>query len=118
MAKKKTLRRHPPTKKAGLLPGFAALQRRVATLETDFHSLRTDMGSLSDEVAGLKTVVSKVDSRTLRGEKMMMEMQGEQRRASKMIDRIAEHWKIELEPPVPPSADPGDEPPPDADEPE
>ena len=76
------------------------------------------MGTLAEEVAGLNTVVKQVDARTLRGERLMTEMQGEQRRASRMIDAIARKWDIAVEPPVPAPADPGDAPPPDADEPE
>lgn len=112
MAKKKQQR------KTGSTPSLSALQKRVSMLERDLHCVKEDVGSLADEVVGLKAAVKQVDARSGRAEKMLNEMQLEQCRSSRMIDRIAEHFALKVEPPVVPSADPGDEAPPDADEPE
>ncbi len=114
--KKKTSKRRSAAQKS---PSLSALATRVQALENDFSAMRGDMTSLSDDVAGLKKVVKQVDERTLRGEKLMLDMQGEQRRTAKMIDRIAQHFSLTVEPPVPHSATPTeDEAPPDADDPE
>lgn len=48
------------------------------------------MGALSEEMSALRFVVKQVDERTLRGERLMLDMQGEQRKMSSTIDRIAE----------------------------
>lgn len=84
------------------------------------QTVKGDMGALSDEMFALKTVVTQVDKRTLRGEKLMLEMQGEQLRAGRTIDRIAQRLELAPEPPRQPvvDADPGDEPPPEATNPE
>lgn len=116
MAKKKIIKRRSAARKS---PSLDALASRVKALENDFSAMRGDMTNLSDDVAGLKKVVKQVDERTLRGEKLALEMQGEQRRTAKMIDRIAAHWNLTVEPPVPPATEPAeDEDPADADDPE
>ena len=99
-------------------PSLVALQKRVSVLERDLDSVKQNVGSLADAVAGLQSTVKQVDDRSQRGERLMNEMQLEQRRAGRMIDAIARKWDIAVEPPTAPSADPGDAPPPDADEPE
>lgn len=117
MKKKRATRASVPGGKAPA-QSLASLKHRVAALEKDFHSLRSDMGLLSDEVASLKVVVKQVDARTLRGEKLMLDMQGEQMRVSRTVDRIAQHFSLAPEPRKSALADPGDSSPPDADEPE
>lgn len=52
------------------------------------------MGSISEDVASLKVSVKHVDERTLRGEKLMLQMQGEQRKMAHTVDRIAEHLHV------------------------
>lgn len=74
------------------------LQRRVATLEDDFREMRSGMNKLSEEMAELRTSLRHVDERTVRGEKLMLEMQGEQRRMSRAVDRIAEALHVPTEP--------------------
>jgi len=87
-------------KKAKANPALAKLRQRVEALETDFHALRTDMGNLSDELGSLRMTVKQVDDRTLRGEKLMLEMQGEQLKISRTLDRIALHLHVAPESPV------------------
>lgn len=52
------------------------------------------MGALSEEMAALRFTVKQVDERTLRGERVMLEMQGEQRKMSGTIDRIAQALNV------------------------
>ena len=47
------------------------------------------MDSLREDVSALRTTVKRVDERSQRGEKLMLEMQGEQRKMSNVLDRIA-----------------------------
>lgn len=58
-------------------------------MEADFAAMRGDMNNLSEDVSALRTTVKRVDERTLRGETRMLEMQVEQRRMSRVLDRIA-----------------------------
>lgn len=96
MAKKKvTALRRPST------PSVSALQLRVVALEKDFTNIRGDMHHLSEEVTALRVTVRHVDERSLRGEKLMLEMQGEQRKMSKLLNKIADALKV-------PTADPDD----------
>lgn len=74
---------------SGLSHQLTALQGRVESLERDSQDMRTDMGKLSEELGALRVTVKQVDERTLRGEKLMMDMQLEQRKQSKVLDRIA-----------------------------
>lgn len=111
MRKKKLSKKKPARHSTGLT-------ERVRLLELDMRKVKSEMGEVVTEVAALKKTVTQVDARTMRGEKMLMEMQGEARRTSKMVDRIAQHFALTVEPPTPHAADPGDSNPPDADEPE
>lgn len=70
------------------------LERRVTALEHDVHSLRTGMHSLSQEMSALKHAVKQVDERAMRGERLMMEMQVEQLRMAKTLDRIAHALQV------------------------
>lgn len=73
------------------------LQRRVATLEDDFREMRTGMSKLSEELGELRATVRHVDERTMRGEKLMLEMQVEQRRMARSVERIVEALHIPAE---------------------
>jgi len=53
------------------------------------------MNNLSEDVSALSTTVKRVDERSQRGEKLMLEMQGEQRKQSRTIDRIAVALHVE-----------------------
>lgn len=68
---------------------LSTLEGRVTALEHDVHALRNGMTHLTEEVVLLKAAVKQVDERTLRGERLLMEMQGEQLRMAKTLDRIA-----------------------------
>lgn len=102
------------------------LQKRVAKLEGDMGGLQREVSGLketvselSEELASLNSVTAQVNERTLRTEHVMLAVQGEQRRTSRVIDRIAEHFNLKPEPTIAPSAEPAiDELPPEADEPE
>lgn len=65
------------------------LASRVSTLERDVHALKASMGALNEEMSALRFTVKQMDERTIRGERVMLDVQGEQRRMSKTIDRIA-----------------------------
>lgn len=79
-----TKRRTVPAKQA-----LDGLEHRVTVLEHDVHALRTGMSRLTEEVTLLKVAVKQVDERTTRGERLLLEMQGEQLKMSKTLDRIA-----------------------------
>lgn len=70
------------------------LQKRVHSLEVDVRTMNDRMDTLSHELVALKVVVKQVDERTIRGEHLMLEMQGEQRKISKTLDRIAAHLHV------------------------
>lgn len=65
------------------------LESRVSTLERDVNMLKNSMSALSEEMTALRFTVKQMDERTLRGERLMMDIQGEQHRMSRTIDRIA-----------------------------
>ena len=58
---------------------LAHLDKRVTILELGMTGIGVTVKRLDDEVAMLRTVVKSIDERTIRGEKLMMSMQGEQR---------------------------------------
>lgn len=70
------------------------LESRVSTLERDVSMLKNSMSALSEEMSALKFAVKQVDERTLRGERLMLDMQGEQHRMSRTIDRIAQTLNV------------------------
>jgi hypothetical protein len=71
----------------------------------DFTAMRGDMSNLSEEVAALRFTVKQVDERSQRGEKLMLDMQGEQRKMSRVVDRIAAVLKVpDEEEDAPPAA--------------
>ena len=83
-------------KKTGAASKLAHLEGRVTDLEHDVHMLRNGVTHLTTEMTLLKAAVKQVDERTLRGENLLMEMQGEQRRLlkaqgemHKTLDQIA-----------------------------
>ena len=47
------------------------------------------MSHLTEELSALRYIVKQMDERTLRGERLMLDMQGEQLRMSRAVDRIA-----------------------------
>lgn len=79
-----TKRRTVPAKQS-----LVGLEQRVTVLEHDVHALRTGMTRLTEEMTMLKVAVKQVDERTIRGERLMLEMQGEQSKMVKALDRIA-----------------------------
>lgn len=80
MPKKKS-----PKKKCSAL---TVLQKRVSVLEQDFHTMKTDVGHLTEELAVVKISMKHIDERTRRGEVVLLEMQGEQRKISRSLDRL------------------------------
>lgn len=58
---------------------LAHLDKRVTILELGMTGIGVTVKRLDDEVSLLRTVVKSIDERTIRGEKLMMSMQGEQR---------------------------------------
>ena len=67
------------------------LEGRVLALEHDTQEMRDNMERLSEDVQLLHATIKQMDERTIRGERLMMEMQGEQRQQSKVLSEIAAH---------------------------
>jgi hypothetical protein len=99
-------KKSPKTKPSALQD----LKRRVCLLEKDFHTMKVDVGHLSEELAVMKISMKHVDERTKRGELVLLEMQGEQRKISRTLDRLAQAQGITPEPAPPePTLEPGDD---------
>lgn len=73
---------------------YAALDRRVRALEEDFSEMRGDMTSLTEVVMALRTDIKQGDERGRRVEHLQMEMQGEQRKQSLALERIADKLNV------------------------
>lgn len=82
--RKKTSARPNPVTKA-----LAHLDKRVTILELGMAGIGASVKRLDDEVSILKQVVKGIDERTIRGEKLMMEMQGDQRKMMRLLEGIA-----------------------------
>ncbi len=67
------------------------LEDRVLALEHDTQEMRDNMERLSEDVQLLHATIKQMDERTIRGERLMMEMQGEQRQQSKVLAEISAH---------------------------
>ena len=52
--------------------------------------LKNSMSALSEEMAALRYTVRQMDERTMRGEQVLLEMQGQQTKMSRAVERIAE----------------------------
>lgn len=52
------------------------------------------MNDLGEDLSALRTTVKHVDERTLRGEGVMMSMQVEQHRMSRVLDLVAEKLEV------------------------
>ena len=68
------------------------LAKRVGVLEADVNQVRANISLLCQEM-------QQIEGRSLRGEVLLMQMQQEQRRMSKVIDSIAVALKV-CPPPV------------------
>lgn len=53
------------------------------------------MGTLSEAVDVLRISVKHIDERTIRGETLMLAIQGEQHKQSKVLERIAHSLHVE-----------------------
>lgn len=103
MPNKKPSRRPSPKRKR---TSAATLAFRVGQLESDMVEMKSKMGALGEDLSALKTTIRQVDERSVRGEKVMMSMQGEvhkmakeQHRASQVLDLVAQKLAI---PPIAP----------------
>lgn len=90
---------------------LAHLDKRVTILELGMTGIGVTVKRLDDEVSLLRSVVKGIDERTIRGEKLMMSMQGEQRQMLRILERIATSVHAEAPkeaaptPPMPPEPD-------------
>lgn len=75
------------------------LQKRVSVLEQDFHTMKQDVGHLSEELSIVRLSMKHVDERTKRNEVVLLSMQGEQLKMSRTLDRMAQAQGITPEPP-------------------
>lgn len=68
---------------------LVALSQRLQQVEGDVRVLKQDHAILRDHIR-------QIDERTLRGERLMMEMQMEQRHMARTLDAIAQ--KLDIQP--------------------
>lgn len=107
MVKKTKPKTKQPTRRRGATAAqvealrLADLAARVTELEDDFVSLKADMANLGSDVAALRVAVRQVDERTIRGEHLMLAIQGDQVRAFKVLERIEARLSGGAEPPAP-----------------
>lgn len=71
-----------------------ALERRVIQLEGRVESLAEDQGTLFERLDSLRTAVRQVEDRQLRGERILMELQADQQRCLRALERISGALKI------------------------
>lgn len=69
---------------------LSALRARVFSLEQSYFEMRADVTSLRGDLSEVQHTVQQMNERSQRGEKLMLEMQGDQRRMSKVLDSIAQ----------------------------
>ncbi len=79
----------PPRRTTAKKPSLKELENRLSQVERDSLAMRSEMSTLKEDVAALRTTVKQVDERTIRGEKLMLEMQGEQRKTFKLLETVA-----------------------------
>ena len=94
------------------------LVKRVTQLEKDMLDVRGRMGRLGEDLSALRISVKQLDERTLRGERLMMDMQLDQRLMAKeqthmarTVERIATALHVGHEEAHPPHHDAHPEPP-------
>lgn len=75
------------------------LELRVTTLERDVSVLKNSMSALSEEMSALRFAVRQMDERTLRGERVLLEMQGEQSKMRRVVERIADALNVKQDKP-------------------
>jgi hypothetical protein len=95
----------PPKKQARRTPATGStkgLASRVSALEADVVLLRGSMVAIATDVQSLKLTVHQMDERTVRGEKLMLMVQLEQRRIARTIDAIADKLEV-VHTPLPPT---------------
>ena len=80
---------------------LAALSKRVQQVEGDVSSLRSEVTAFKEDMTVLRTQIRQIDERTLRGERLMMEMQIEQRHMARVLDAVAA--KLEIPPVLAPT---------------
>ena len=74
-------------RKTKLAPTLAT---RVAVLEHDVHALKLGVNHLRDEMVAVRLAVKQIDERGVRGERLLLEMQGEQLRTNKALEQTAQ----------------------------
>jgi SMC interacting uncharacterized protein involved in chromosome segregation len=116
VSRKKTLATRPAKKRTLKLvtrsrakeDALVLLQSRVEQVEGDVRALKYEVDTVRQDLTALTISMRQIDERTIRGEKLLMEMQGEQRRTNRLLEGIAA--KLEVPPtfaPTPvPFADP------------
>lgn len=77
-------------RKKASTPRVSRFEERLTKLEREIIQMKTDFGSVVKDLSTLQETVDEMDERAVRGERIMLEMQGEQRATGKTIDRIAE----------------------------
>jgi hypothetical protein len=104
--KRKKSRTPAPKKK----PSAAnSLERRVQRLEMDMHDMRAKMNDFGEDLSALRVSVRHVDERTLRNEKVMLEVQGEMRQGFRLVAALADKFQVVAPPPHPKLAEPLEE---------
>jgi hypothetical protein len=74
------------------------LAKRVEVLERDYHGLKASMSTISGEMSSLRAAVHQVDARSIRGEQLMMWLQRDQRRLTRVLEAVAGALKVPLPP--------------------
>lgn len=73
---------------------LAALSKRVQQVEVDVSALKSQMDIFREDMTSLRTHLRQIDERTVRGERLLMEMQIEQRRASRVLEAVADRLGV------------------------
>jgi hypothetical protein len=112
MAPRQPKKKTPSPESNSVTRVLAHLDKRVTILELGMTGIGVTVKRLDDEVSLLRSVVKGIDERTIRGEKLMMSMQGEQREMMKLLGSIADSLRrheheAKPTPPVPMPQEPG-----------
>jgi hypothetical protein len=96
--KRKKGRTPAPKKKSS---AATALERRVERLELDMHDVRSKMKDFGEDLSALRVSVKHIDERGLKGERVLMSVQQENRHTARLVEAIAEKLQVTVAPPVP-----------------
>lgn len=84
---------------------LAKLERRVDALEEGMSELRSTDAGLAGQITAMQHTIKQVDERTLRGEKLMMEMQHTQLKTNRLLEQllvVSKPVTVVVSPRVPP----------------